>query len=116
MGHVSLFQKITSYDGLLSAWTKVRDNRGACGGDGQSMASFGRNLDRNLRKFFAGDIDDNFDNLPYSKLITIIKTYIDDVKVARLVSLWLSPFHLEGTGIAQSSPLSRFCPTFTWKT
>lgn len=45
VGH---FNSITSIDALRSAWHKVRSNGGGPGGDGVTLETFGRDIDRRL--------------------------------------------------------------------
>ena len=35
-----LFDRVTAYDTLFEAWSRVRANRGSAGGDGESVAAF----------------------------------------------------------------------------
>jgi CRISP-associated protein Cas1 len=53
--HHGLWLKCSSLSTLSSAWTKVQANRGASGGDGQSIPAFQKRLSHNLTAL-AGDL------------------------------------------------------------
>jgi CRISPR-associated protein Cas1 len=48
MNAPNIWQRITSYAALLTAFEKVRDNGGVAGGDGVTIAQYAKNLTRNL--------------------------------------------------------------------
>ncbi|MFH1060654.1 MAG: group II intron reverse transcriptase/maturase [Pseudomonadota bacterium] len=56
----NLFAQMTSPEALLQAWEKVRANQGAAGGDGQTIASFDRNLTPNLDKLRASLLEGSY--------------------------------------------------------
>jgi CRISPR-associated protein Cas1 len=52
------------------------------------------------------DITQYFDRILHKRLIDDVMIWVDDVRIVRLIRLWLRSFSFWGRGIAQGAPLS----------
>lgn len=68
MEDADLWQRISTYDALNSAWYKVSGNAGSAGGDGVSIPAFRRDLFANLTQLRAQLLAGNYRTGPFRKV------------------------------------------------
>lgn len=90
-------------DGKLSAtsWA-YREGRGVA----DALAELRRAREDGFIWTLDADIARYFDRVSHRRLLDDVMIWIDDVRIIRLLRLWLRSFTLWGRGIAQGSPVS----------
>jgi CRISPR-associated protein Cas1 len=84
-----------------SSWA-YRQGRGV----DDAIAHLKHERSRGLIWTLDADITQYFDRILHKRLIDDITIWVDDVRIVRLIRLWLRSFSFWGRGIAQGAPLS----------
>jgi CRISPR-associated protein Cas1 len=84
-----------------SSWA-YREGRGV----DDAIADVKRARNTGLTWTLDADITKYFDRILHRRLIDDVVIWVDDVRIVRLIRLWLRSFSLWGRGIAQGAPIS----------